>query len=461
MNFQKFVVSTLIIVELISTQQIQNLNELSIDEEMPIGSFVTSLTDKIANLDQSIEYDLVKPLSSDWDLFSINHRQHSLVVKNRIDYEKLCSKRDEICSISVSIAVANADTIDVYLLPIRILNINDNKLRFPVNRTVIEIEENDRHWFEKSYVLPRAIDDDGDSISYSLYLQNWRKPTNLFEFDEFHLRLKPLKSFDREEENVYLLRLVAHSDEDLALDVIVVIKDENDHRPSCQSNRTIFVIENILTSSTLKLNATDLDEGENGRLTFLSTNFPPGFSVDRSTGEIRFEPKSWRRSTRSFLIVNVTDNGLKRRLSTECFVEIRLTNFFQIDFQSDRFLSNTTQIYLPVENLRETLGNFRVFDQFEQKICSDCRINFTSNSFDEIFRLNSTNFELSFQRNVENFNENFNVKFSFKRKFTRRINCNSLSRRFSIDRLVENLRISFAFRQRKTFEQISTIFFYV
>ena len=383
-----------------SSQLIQTLNELTIEEELPIGSIVTSLTDKIANLDQAIEYDLIKPLSSDWDLFSINHSEHSLVVKSRVDYEKLCSKLGEKarCSISVSIAVANAQTIDVYLLPIQIVNINDNRLRFPVNRTVIEIDENDRRWFEKSYALPRAIDDDGDPISYSLYLQNWQRPTNLFELDEINLRLKPLKSFDREEENIYLLRLVAHNEQDFSLDVIVLIKDVNDHSPRCAANPLVMSIANVSTPTTFELNVTDLDEGDNGRLEFVLVDLLPGFSVDRSHGQIRFEPKNWRRTNRSRLTLNVSDHGRPQRLSSECFVEIRFPNFFRIEFESARLSSNTTDIFLPFENLRQAIGVFRLFDQFEKKICSECQMNF-STSLPEIFRFNASTFELFWNEN--------------------------------------------------------------
>jgi hypothetical protein len=88
------------------SQTIKHLNEISIKEELPIGSIVTSLTDKIPNLDQSIEYDLVSPLSPDLDLFSINHNHHTLIIKSRVDYETLCIKNNH-CIISVSIAVSN------------------------------------------------------------------------------------------------------------------------------------------------------------------------------------------------------------------------------------------------------------------------------------------------------------------------------------------------------------------
>src|SRR5256885_8793352 len=113
----------------ISCQTIKQLNEISIKEELPIGSIVTFLTDKIPNLEQSLEYDLVTPLSSDLDLFSIDHIRHTLNIKKRLDFETICFKKNlHHCVISISIAVSNHDTIDVYILPIEIKNIDDNPI---------------------------------------------------------------------------------------------------------------------------------------------------------------------------------------------------------------------------------------------------------------------------------------------------------------------------------------------
>ena len=65
----------------IHSQTIKQLQEISINEELPIGTIVTFLTDKIPNLEQSLEYDLVTPLSRELDLFSIDHHRHSLNIK--------------------------------------------------------------------------------------------------------------------------------------------------------------------------------------------------------------------------------------------------------------------------------------------------------------------------------------------------------------------------------------------
>ncbi|CAF3981927.1 unnamed protein product, partial [Rotaria sp. Silwood1] len=252
-------------------QTIKQLNQISINEELPIGTIITLLNDKIPNLDQSLEYDLVKPFSSELDLFSIDHIRHTLNIKKRIDFEQICLNINiNHCLISISIAVSNYDTIIVYTLPIHIKNIDDNSIKFFVNRTIIEIEENDEYWFNKTYKLPHAYDADGDIITYSLYLHNWNKPDGLFELDNKNLLLKPLKKFDREKQNLYLLRLIAENkyQRDISIDIIIIIKDINDNSPQCEHNKTIFSINNINSISIFKLNITDLDENNNSKLEY-------------------------------------------------------------------------------------------------------------------------------------------------------------------------------------------------
>ncbi|UJR36434.1 hypothetical protein I4U23_029157 [Adineta vaga] len=377
-----------------SSQSMNLLHEISIQEELPIGSTVTSLTDKIPNLDQSIEYDLVTPLSNDLDLFLIDHKQHALITKHRLDYEYLCLKK-KFCTISVSIAVSNENTIDVYILPIRIVNINDNLIKFHVNRTVIEIDENDENWSKRSYLLPKAYDDDGDFITYSIYLQNWNKPDGLFDFDERNLLLKPLKKFDREEQNIYLLRLIAHNQNDASTDIIILIKDFNDNAPQCNQNQTIFLISNLSSLSLFSLNVTDLDEGDNGKLEYSLMNPLPGFHIDRYDGQIKFNPEKWIRSNESILIINITDHGKPLQLSTRCLIEIQFTSIYQIDFQSNISLINQTNISIDMKNLHHSLGQFRIYDKNERKLCSNCLIHLNSNLKD-IFQLNNSTYELYF-----------------------------------------------------------------
>ena len=371
---------------LLHCQTIKQLNEIIIKEELPIGSVVTPLIDKIPNLEQSVEYDLVTPLSSELDLFSIDHTRHTLNIKKRLDYEAICSKKSS-CLLSISIAVSNHDTIDVYILPIQLKNIDDNPLKFPVNRTVIEIEENDEHWSTRTYSLPSAIDADGDKITYSLFLQNWTQVDGLFEFNEQNFLLKPLRQFDREEENLYSLRFVARNEhqQEISMDILVLIKDQNDNPPKCPNHPMLFSIDTIETISIFHLNVTDLDEGENGRLEYQFIEPISGFNIDRDRGEISFHYPNWIRGNSSKLSIQVTDHGQPARLSTVCLVEYQLTSLLDIHFQFNPIIH--------IDTVNTGIGKLKLLDKQTQRSCIDCVIHWHS-SWNDLFIFNETTKEL-------------------------------------------------------------------
>mgnify|MGYP001038444075 FL=1 len=429
----------LILFVSIHCQTIQQLPEIAINEELPIGTIVTFLPDKIPNLDQSVEYDLVTPLSAEFDVFSIDHQRHLLVIKKRIDFESLCqTKLTKQCLISISIAVSNHDKIDVYLLPIEIKNLDDNPLTFAVNRTVIEIDENDSNWHRKSYALPRASDADGDFIRYSiLFLEK-----NLFEFDEENLLLKPLKSFDREEKNFYLFRLFAWNqhEKNISIDIIIKIKDVNDHTPQCQLNSTVFIIRERI--STFHLNAIDLDEDENSRLIYRIVNPIAGFSIDQHRGDIKFDYSKYFLGSSMKLTVNISDQGKPIRLSSECSIEFHLTFLYDIQFQLNQ-----------IDNLRLPIGYF----QIQNQTCSDCRISMNS-SLGDLLMLKDDSFDLYLNekslvlfRILSNLNiEEENLLIDLEMKISHRTNHLIYSQR--------NLSISLNLNKRKLLENSKILF---
>ncbi|CAF3556208.1 unnamed protein product [Rotaria socialis] len=373
----------------------KQLNEISINEELSIGAIVTFLNDKIPHLDQSSEYDLVRPPSSDLDVFSIDNRRHTVNVKRRIDYEQICFNISSLpCRIPISIAVSIHDTIYVYILPIRILNINDNPIKFSVNRTTVEIDEHDEYWFSTAYSLPHATDADGDLITYSLYLHNWNEPTGLFELDtnnNNNLLLKPLKKFDREQQSLYLLRLRAENKDqrDVSIDVIVIIKDINDNPPRCEHNEMLFSINNFHSLSIFKLNVTDIDENDNGKLEYSLINPLPGFVIDRFNGQIIFNYTQWIRTKQSKLFINITDFGKPYRLSTQCIVEFKFTFLFDINLKVDDEKKN----FISIESLDLPIGQLAIFDRQARRTCVNCSIQLQT-SLNDLFYLHETTKDL-------------------------------------------------------------------
>ncbi|CAF1160385.1 unnamed protein product [Rotaria sp. Silwood1] len=384
---------------IIHSQTIKQLNQISINEELPIGTIITLLNDKIPNLDQSLEYDLVKPFSSELDLFSIDHIRHTLNIKKRIDFEQICLNINiNHCLISISIAVSNYDTIIVYTLPIHIKNIDDNSIKFFVNRTIIEIEENDEYWFNKTYKLPHAYDADGDIITYSLYLHNWNKPDGLFELDNKNLLLKPLKKFDREKQNLYLLRLIAENkyQRDISIDIIIIIKDINDNSPQCEHNKTIFSINNINSISIFKLNITDLDENNNSKLEYNLINYLSGFSIDHINGYIIFNYTEWKYTNETKLFINITDYGKPYRLSTQCIVEFKLTFLFDINLKLNN--NNEKNNIISIDNLNLPIGQLIIIDKQEKNFYLNYSFNINTSLYD-IFYLNKKTLNIYFNLN--------------------------------------------------------------
>ncbi|CAF1590950.1 unnamed protein product [Rotaria sp. Silwood1] len=384
---------------IIYSQTIKQLNQISINEELPIGTIITLLNDKIPNLDQSLEYDLVKPFSSELDLFSIDHIRHTLNIKKRIDFEQICLNINiNHCLISISIAVSNYDTIIVYTLPIHIKNIDDNSIKFFVNRTIIEIEENDEYWFNKTYKLPHAYDADGDIITYSLYLHNWNKPDGLFELDNKNLLLKPLKKFDREKQNLYLLRLIAENkyQRDISIDIIIIIKDINDNSPQCEHNKTIFSINNINSISIFKLNITDLDENNNSKLEYNLINYLSGFSIDHINGYIIFNYTEWKYTNETKLFINITDYGKPYRLSTQCIVEFKLTFLFDINLKLNN--NNEKNNIISIDNLNLPIGQLIIIDKQEKNFYLNYSFNINTSLYD-IFYLNKKTLNIYFNLN--------------------------------------------------------------
>ncbi|CAF1437800.1 unnamed protein product [Rotaria magnacalcarata] len=385
----------IIFISSIHCQTMKQLNEISVNEELSIGAIVTFLNDKIPNLDQSSEYDLVRPPSSDLDVFSIDNRRHTVNVKRRIDYEQICFNISSLpCRIPISVAVSIHDTIYVYILPIRILNINDNPIKFSVNQTVIEIVENDEYWLSKTYSLPHATDADGDLITYSLYLHNWNEPTGLFELDannNNNLLLKPLKKFDREQQHLYLLRLRAENKDqrDVSIDIIVIITDINDNPPRCEHNEMLFSINNFHSLSIFKLNVTDIDENDNGKLEYSLINPLPGFVIDHFNGQIIFNYTQWIRTKQTKLFINITDFGKPYRLSTQCIVELKFTFLFDINLKVNDEKNN----FISIESLDLPIGQLAIFDRQERRTCVNCSIQLQT-SLNDLFYLHETTKDL-------------------------------------------------------------------
>lgn len=144
--------------------------------------------------------------------------------------------------------------------------------------------------------------------------------------------------------------------------MIIKILDVNDNMPFCAENVTNFYLSfKIETNSKLlKINATDLDSGKNGLISFNLENSTSIFRLDGVTGEFEFigPVNSLKIETLEFLIF-IKDNGLPS-LSNFCLLKIQV--FPPNIFAPEILMNNSFAIHIA-----EDVSLFTVVTEFVVK----------------------------------------------------------------------------------------------
>ncbi|CAG7823399.1 unnamed protein product [Allacma fusca] len=117
--------------------------------------------------------------------------------------------------------------------------------------------------------------------------------------------------------------------------IIVKIKDCNDHDPKMRisypnNSSDIFIMENEpIGTRVAKISARDLDQGENGYVTYNIANLKPTpFTIDHFTGEIRTtETMDYETSKRKYTLrIRASDWGQPSRRESEITITVNLKN---------------------------------------------------------------------------------------------------------------------------------------
>lgn len=185
----------------------------------------------------------------------------------------------------------------IFHIEVEIIDINDNAPIFPVTERQFTIAESSLH--NSNFPLEGASDGDIGANSLLSYRLN---PNLLFRLvietyeHSVSLFLVLNKSLDREECAVHRLFLLATDGGDPQLTGTVQlgtkVLDANDNLPVFnQSGYNVQILENSENEVVFKVNATDLDEGTNKEIAYISSNFSPTngkekFILDHQTGEI-------------------------------------------------------------------------------------------------------------------------------------------------------------------------------
>ncbi|KAM9849745.1 uncharacterized protein ACBR49_007036 [Aulostomus maculatus] len=268
----------------------------SISEEIKEGSTVGNLA-KDLGIDPSIlkarGFRIVS--GSAEPPFQVNQDNGVLFVSRHIDREEMC-QRTSVCLINLKSVLDNP--LEIHYIAVEVLDINDHSPSFPEKNKRLEISESTVPGTR--FQLHAALDPDGGVNSVQQY--------KLSQNNNFRIEVKDrgkdgkvpillLQSpLDREVTSSHKLLLTAldggKPPKSGSMEILIDVLDVNDNAPLFTREAfTADVRENSPAGTTvIRVNATDLDEGLNGEVSYSFGNVHSKvrelFHVDPSTGEI-------------------------------------------------------------------------------------------------------------------------------------------------------------------------------
>ncbi|XP_075959826.1 protocadherin alpha-8-like [Anarhichas minor] len=264
-----------------------------VDKGTVVGNLAKDLNVNVRDL-QTRNLNIVSGYSKKY--FEANFKTGDLYVNERLDREELCPNTIK-CTLNLEAILS--DPMVLHRIEVVIVDINDNAPAFvekSYSLNISELSPTGDH-----FLLPPALDADTGSNSVKTYRLSQNE---YFSLDvqgggehSAYAELVLLKALDREKQAVIKLSLTGvdggKPPKSGTLNIHVNVLDVNDNTPSF--SKTLYkarVNENARAgSSVIQLSATDLDEGDNGRITYSFVkrgNFDPAdmFVMNAETGEI-------------------------------------------------------------------------------------------------------------------------------------------------------------------------------
>ncbi|KAM9794989.1 protocadherin alpha-13-like [Neosynchiropus ocellatus] len=307
----------------------------SISEEVNKGTVVGNLAkDLNLNIQELDSRDLRVVSSDSKNYFDVDRRSGSLFVNERIDREALCPNTAEC---SVRIQAVMSDPMAVHRIEVKILDINDNPPEFVEESHSLQMSESVPPG--ERYLLPIAVDSDSGSNSVKTYKlsQNEYFSLDVQSGGEHGVSAELVlqKALDREKQSVIDLILTAADGgkpvRTGTMIIVVNVIDVNDNAPIfAKTLYKLRVSEGALRGSLIiKLNATDLDEGMNGKILYSfikrGKNDPSSvFDLDPETGEIKLKGVLDHEESPAYeLRVQAMDQGQSpRNTNTKLLIEV-------------------------------------------------------------------------------------------------------------------------------------------
>ncbi|XP_071003706.1 protocadherin-10-like isoform X2 [Oncorhynchus clarkii lewisi] len=268
--------------------------------------------------------------------FDVNLENGNLYVKEKIDREEIC-RQTVPCNLHLEVFLENP--LELFRVEIEVMDINDNPPTFPETDITVEITESATPGTR--FPVENAFDPDVGTNALSTYAitnNNYfyldvQTQSDGNKFAELVLE-KPL---DREQQAVhrYVLTAVDGGVPQRTGTALLVVKvlDSNDNAPIFdQSVYTVSLRENSPVGTlVIQLNATDIDEGQNGEIVYSFSNHNPAlvkdlFKIDARTGRIEVAGEvDYEESSTHQIYVQAKDLGANA-VPAHCKVMVKLVD---------------------------------------------------------------------------------------------------------------------------------------
>ncbi|XP_016422763.1 protocadherin-18-like isoform X2 [Sinocyclocheilus rhinocerous] len=311
-------------------------------EEQKVGTVIARLREDVADVLSKLPSTIplrFRPMQrGSASLLSVRDQDGEISIRTKIDREKLCDKNLN-CTIEFDVLTLPTEHLQLFHIEVEILDINDNAPQFA--RPVILIEISETAAVGSRIPLDSATDPDVGENSLNTYSLT---PSDFFMIDILtrtdgakYAELVVLKELDREVRASYELQLTA-SDRGVPPKfgttlLKISIADSNDNNPVFEKpSYVINLLENSpLGSLLIDLNATDPDEGTNGKIVYsFSSHVSPKiletFKINSDNGHLTLMRKVDFESTNSYDIdVQAQDMG-PNSMPAHCKVIIKVVD---------------------------------------------------------------------------------------------------------------------------------------
>ncbi|KAJ8391004.1 hypothetical protein AAFF_G00097820 [Aldrovandia affinis] len=311
-------------------------------EEQKVGTVIARLKEDVADvlskLPSSVPLRFRAMQRGSTSFLSVREEDGEISIGSKIDREKLCEKNLN-CSIEFDVITLPTEHLQLFHVEVEVLDINDNSPQF--SRSIIPIEISESAAVGTRIPLDSATDPDVGENSLHTYSLT---TNNVFKIDvrtrtdgAKYAELVVVRELDREMQSNYELQLVA-SDTGVPAKsgstlLKVSISDSNDNSPVFeQQSYVINLLENSpLGSVLIDLNATDPDEGTNGKIVYsFSSHVSPKiletFKINSETGQLTLMKRVDFESTVSYEIdVQAQDLG-PNSIPAHCKIIIKVVD---------------------------------------------------------------------------------------------------------------------------------------